>query len=192
MYISCVDTAKMIRKALKEAFPEIKFSVVSSQYSGGASIDVRWIDGPNTSQVKAVAGKYSGAYFDGMQDYKGYTRSMIDGIEVSFGANFVFCNREYSDAAKQKAIDAFCRKYAGNLRDIPKPTLEQFKKGALYSVKGFFSNDYANIQEMIYEIMGKKSDRLSFFSPSANKVIYLGNDGYSQVGALSSQELLND
>lgn len=34
-YISCKDTAVMMRKALKEAFPGVKFSVRSDVYSGG-------------------------------------------------------------------------------------------------------------------------------------------------------------
>lgn len=43
-YISCADTAKLIRQAIKEAFPGVKFSVRSSVYSGGASITVEWLD----------------------------------------------------------------------------------------------------------------------------------------------------
>ncbi|WP_338423309.1 LPD29 domain-containing protein, partial [Xylella fastidiosa] len=45
-YLTCAETAKLVRKALKESFPDIKFSVKSSNYSGGASIRVSWIDGP--------------------------------------------------------------------------------------------------------------------------------------------------
>lgn len=39
-YLSCAETAKLIRQALKEAFPDMKFGVRSKTYSGGASIDV--------------------------------------------------------------------------------------------------------------------------------------------------------
>ena len=39
-YFTCAETAKLIRQSLKEAFPGVKFSVRSSTYSGGASIDV--------------------------------------------------------------------------------------------------------------------------------------------------------
>lgn len=67
-YLSCAETAKLIRAALKKAFPGIKFSVRSSVYSGGASINVRWTDGPAEKAVKAVAGGYCSGGFDGMID----------------------------------------------------------------------------------------------------------------------------
>jgi hypothetical protein len=38
--ISATDTAKMVRLALKERFPDVKFSVVTDKYVGGASIVV--------------------------------------------------------------------------------------------------------------------------------------------------------
>jgi hypothetical protein len=46
-YLSCAETAKLVRKVLKTAFQGVKFSVRSDTYSGGASIDIRWTDGPN-------------------------------------------------------------------------------------------------------------------------------------------------
>ena len=61
-YISCADTAKLVRQALKESFPGIKFGVRSSTYSGGASIYIRWTDGPNAAMVESIAGKFSGSY----------------------------------------------------------------------------------------------------------------------------------
>ena len=39
-YLTCAETAKLVRKALKEAFPDVKFSVRSNVYSGGASLSV--------------------------------------------------------------------------------------------------------------------------------------------------------
>jgi hypothetical protein len=69
-YLSCAETAKLIRAALKKTFPKTKFSVRSSTYSGGASIDVSWTDGPCEKAVKGVAGQFSGSNFDGMIDMK--------------------------------------------------------------------------------------------------------------------------
>ena len=68
VYLSCAETAKLIRAALKKAFPGVKFSVRSSVYSGGASIRVGWVDGPSTKAVEAVTGAYAGGGFDGMID----------------------------------------------------------------------------------------------------------------------------
>ena len=68
-YLSCADTAKLVRKALKEAFPGVKFSVRSDTYSGGASIRVRWVDGPADCQVEPVVSAFQGGYFDAATDY---------------------------------------------------------------------------------------------------------------------------
>lgn len=100
-YLSVADTAKLVRKALKADFPGVKFSVRSSSYSGGASIDVRWTDGPTE---KSVRGKtlwlYTGGSFDGMTDSMSYHDSMVmtdDGPQVvHFGADFVHGSREIS------------------------------------------------------------------------------------------------
>ena len=72
-YLSCAETAKLVRQALKREFPAVKFSVQSNTYSMGASIRVNWTDGPRTKQVEAVAGAYAGADFDGMIDLKTYS-----------------------------------------------------------------------------------------------------------------------
>jgi hypothetical protein len=69
-YLSCAETAKLIRAALKKAFPGVKFSVRSDTYSGGASIRVKWLDGPTDKAVSAVAGVYASGGFDGMIDMK--------------------------------------------------------------------------------------------------------------------------
>ena len=69
-YIGCVETAKLLRKALKAKFPGIKFSVKSALYSGGASIDISWMDGPTGKMVDAVAQPFGGSGFDGMIDLK--------------------------------------------------------------------------------------------------------------------------
>lgn len=67
-WINTADVAKLIRPALKKAFPAVKFSVRSRGYAGGSSIDVTWTDGPTTQQVDAVTKVYEGNRFDGMDD----------------------------------------------------------------------------------------------------------------------------
>jgi hypothetical protein len=126
-YLSCAETAKLVRTALKKNFPGVKFSVRSSVYSGGASIDVSWVLGPTAKEVDAVAGQYESADFDGSIDMEtrydhwllpdgsviikhgpgtegsmGYipavSNPMPDGaIPVSFGAHYVQCQRRYAD-----------------------------------------------------------------------------------------------
>src|ERR1700733_14744158 len=108
-YVSTTDTAKLIRKALKEAFPGVKFSVKSDSYAGGSSIRVKWTDGPSAAMVESVACTFKGSYFDGMTDCKGNVYALMDGKLTSFGPDFVFCNREDSDAAVARAIAQLTR-----------------------------------------------------------------------------------
>ena len=124
-YLSCADTAKLLRQALKESFPGVTFGVTSKTYSGGASINIRWVDGPLSSQVKDVASTFEGAYFDSMIDYKGSLYHTLDGERVSFGADFIFENRHYSDALIQRGIDAIVTGYGG----CTPITVEQYNKG---------------------------------------------------------------
>ncbi len=67
-YVSTTDTAKIMRKELKAAFPAAKFSVKCRSYSGGSSIDISWTDGPSRDAVDAVIGVFEGKGFDGMID----------------------------------------------------------------------------------------------------------------------------
>ena len=67
-YLSCADTAKLIRSALKRSFPSTKFSVKSHVYTGGASINVRWTDGPTDALVSNMTKPFSGGNFDSSID----------------------------------------------------------------------------------------------------------------------------
>ena len=135
-YLSCAETAKLVRGALKREFPGVKFSVRSKTYSGGASIRVRWTDGPTTESVKAVASVYAGGGFDGMIDMKYYvmtwllpdgsaawghssgtggSRGSVPGYDhekphpdaelVSMGADYVFCDRDYTVSQERVGRD---------------------------------------------------------------------------------------
>jgi len=130
-YLSCAETAKLVRAALKKNFPGVKFSVRSSVYSGGASIDVSWVLGPTSKEVDAIACQFESADFDGSIDMEtrfdhwllpdgstmvkhgpgtegsmGYipavSNPMPEGaIPVSFGAHYVQCQRRYADNYKE-------------------------------------------------------------------------------------------
>ena len=129
-YLSCAETAKLLRRALKAAFPGVKFSVRSDTYSMGASIDVGYTDGPPQKAVERVASRYRGADFDGSIDLKTYRGHYLlpDGtlafgptqgtqgsggyipaeaperpagaVLVQLGADHVFVRREYSPGAE--------------------------------------------------------------------------------------------
>lgn len=109
-HLTCAETAKIVRRRLKDAFPGVRFSVRSSTYSMGASIDVKWTDGPTVDAVDAVTQPLRGADFDGMQDLKTYRDPIgIDGEYVSSGADYIFGVREISPAYAEQlaaALDA--------------------------------------------------------------------------------------
>jgi hypothetical protein len=95
--LSTAATAAEVRATLKIAFPKTKFSVVSSEYSMGSSIDVRWTDGPTGKQVDAILDCFEGAGFDGMTDSKTYRGpSMWRGRRVIWGADYVHGSRSES------------------------------------------------------------------------------------------------
>jgi hypothetical protein len=170
-YLSCAETAKLIRQALKEAFPRVKFAVRSHSYSGGASINVAWTDGPNADQVEAVAKVFQGAYFDGMQDLKGSTYAMIDGVQVRFGADFVFCKRKFSRV--------LCEKILSRLH-FNGVTVGGSADDAWLDAGDHSTAMWARTR------LHKHSDRLRVEkSTTAARVIYLGNDGHSDVRALN-------
>lgn len=119
-YLSVADTAKLVRQALKAAFPGVKFSVRSDSYSGGASIRVRWTDGPTVKVVEAVTNRYRGADFDGMQDLKTYREDTLIALSdgsveaVHFGADFIFGERDLSEGYLAELEPLAVRMVRGN------------------------------------------------------------------------------
>lgn len=184
-YISCADTAKLVRQALKEAFPGHKFSVRSSSYSGGASIDIQWTDGPTDKQVESISNAFEGSYFDGMIDYKGSVYAKLDGKPVHFGANFIHTRREFSDALVQRAIDAIASKYAANFtaHNIPVPTVADYNDGKLYNVHLFGATWNCGGPDTLQSLISfdcSKRTRIAnpMPSPTLARVSANGDDGY--------------
>lgn len=98
---SLKETANIVRRCLKEAFPGVKFSVRTEQYSMGSSINVRWTDGPLDKAVESLIGRFQ--YSGSMQvdDYVTSLEHEIGGQTVKFGAKHVSCHREISNAVRQ-------------------------------------------------------------------------------------------
>lgn len=119
-YLSCAETAKMVRAVLKAAFPAVKFSVRSSNYSMGASIDVSWTDGPTVSRVRAITDQFEGADFDGMQDMKVYRDAtrLESGELVRFGADYIHTSRTISPELANRCIKQVVE-YWGGIDEIP-------------------------------------------------------------------------
>lgn len=184
-YLTCAETAKLVRAALKEAFPGVKFGVRAKTYSGGASMSITWTDGPNNAQVEAIANRFQGAYFDGSIDYKGSVYHMLNGERVSFGADFIHCTRSYTDEMVQRAIDRVFSRFAGNFAEagIQKPTVEQYRNGDLLSVQlpGLHQWGNESVQSEVSATLYKHSDRLAVASSKTAAAVFVTHDdGYSR------------
>ena len=107
-YISTTDTAKLIRAALKAAFPGVKFSVNSDKYAGGSSIRVKYTDGPELAKVEAIAKPFCGSYFDSNSDCYITAACEVDGVRTVYGPDHVFVSQQVSPA-RQAAINAALR-----------------------------------------------------------------------------------
>lgn len=150
-YISVADTAKLIRTDLKTAFPTIKFRVTSKKYSGGASIDVRWVDGPTANAVERITKRYEGATFDAMEDLKSYVDSTeVDAngelVRIHYGSNYVFPSRSTTREFLEGVSAAFKAHFGW---DGPE-------------VKGEGTDAYADIHDWSYSTWATHQDRVSW------------------------------
>lgn len=94
-----------IRTELKKNFPNTKFSVRYSSFSGGDSYDIDWTDGPTTKQVDAIVKKYSDMHPDSysMGDYWDCVPSIFNALFGSVG--YVMTHRDISEEAVGKVIE---------------------------------------------------------------------------------------
>jgi hypothetical protein len=191
-YLSCAETAKLVRAALKEAFPGVKFSVKSSTYAGGASINVAYTDGPSASQVEGIAKAFQGSYFDGMTDYKGSNYNSLDGQQVRFGADFVFVNRKFTAPTLTGIVVDVCNKYGFDNEILIDGGGEYFGAyikavgpNADSEARGFTTYD---IDRIIREAASKFSMDDAAESATLNRVAFLGDDGYgyNSIGRLAA------
>jgi len=96
-YYTCVETARLIRQALRARFPGVTFSVTSHPYRRRdrtlGTVAVRWQGGPTTRAVLRVAGRYEGVNLNPLTSEKIARTVLLDGYWSHFGAEFVFCER---------------------------------------------------------------------------------------------------
>lgn len=75
--------AKLVRQDLKQLYPKVKFSVVSSNYSMGDSVDVYYTETDLTQEQhkelnETLRFKYMYGHFNGMGDIYEYSNSNDD------------------------------------------------------------------------------------------------------------------
>lgn len=94
---TAANAAAAIREELKKTFPGIKFSVTSSNFSMGNSVEIRWEDGPTNDEVEAITSKYQYGRFNSMEDIYEYTNTREDIPQ----AKYVHERRDMSEATKK-------------------------------------------------------------------------------------------
>jgi hypothetical protein len=104
IYESAKETAKKIRVELKANFPGVKFSVRSSTFAGGDSVDVSWTDGPLYESVDAILDQFTSGHFDGMQDMYISGAYSYQG-QLYNGAKYVSGQRSLSPEYRQQITD---------------------------------------------------------------------------------------
>lgn len=123
---SATHAAVNIRRALKLAFPGIKFAVKTRYASCMSAVEVRWTDGPTVAEVRTLTDRHQYEDFDGMTDC-GIIRQEGKAFRAAFGsARFVTCTREWSDAAVEFALEFVASRYG-----LPVPSVETFRRGEL-------------------------------------------------------------
>lgn len=85
-------TAKAVRQALKEKFPNTKFSVKSSSFAGGDDVHVRYMDGMPERVVSDIVDEFQYGSFNAMIDLYEYTNYRHDIPQVKW----TFTEREIS------------------------------------------------------------------------------------------------
>lgn len=110
------ETAKLIRKALKAAFPTTKFSVRISR--SGGSTWINWTDGPTSDAVRAVTAEFESEGFDGMTDSRTYADPVLylaeDGsfVRHDYNSGLILEQRDFSPGLKDY-LAGICNLYDG-------------------------------------------------------------------------------
>ena len=66
--IGTKETARLVRAALRAAWPGVKFSLRMGTGSAGCWLSVSWSDGPTEIQVRRVTHQFQGHEFNGQTD----------------------------------------------------------------------------------------------------------------------------
>lgn len=94
MKTAAAKTAKAIRKELKQAFPNTKFSVRSSNFANGNSVHIEWIDGPTVNSVNEITNKYQYGEYNGMIDMYEYNNTRDDVPQAKYVQTQRFASKE--------------------------------------------------------------------------------------------------
>jgi len=131
-----------LRKELKHRYPNTKFKVGTSSYSGGSSVRVQYEDGPKIDDVQAIVNKYVYGHFNGMEDIYEYDKDASDEYgEVKYG----LVDREYSKAVLEEAI-----------KEVGRGEVELLQSE--YSGRWYITGDYNSDTRVYWYMQGRSYD----------------------------------
>ena len=111
------ETAKIMKRALRQRFPAVRFSVRLSRGTGWGNCSVRWTDGPSTKLVQEVTKHFQGSGFDGMTDSSYQIENKLpDGRQT--GILLLSEHRSISAGFAQRLADAVASFYGVDLPEV--------------------------------------------------------------------------
>lgn len=121
-YIPAAEANRMIRKVLKEAYPNIRFKV---QYHHPATY-VDWDanqPGPSRLAVARLLWPFRGCQYSDYSETYIDRQVELDGTKVQFGTRHIHCNNGISRSGSDNPE-------AANYPQNPSPTIERFSLGS--------------------------------------------------------------
>lgn len=113
---TAAHAAAWIRTEIKKAYPGLKFTCKSENYSGGNSVRVRYYDQPADvhKAIEAMLAKYEYGHFDGSVDMYEYSNRRDDVPQVKY----LFVDNEMSDEKRQEIYTKLRTTWDGG-NDLP-------------------------------------------------------------------------
>lgn len=114
--LSPKESAKVIRKVLRKAFPATAFRVWIGRGSMVSSVHISWVDGPTSHLVDGLVMCFQAGHFDGMTDSYNYDRDTaitVEGVAYRPGTRHVFTERQISPKFAARLVDAIAAYWGG-------------------------------------------------------------------------------
>ena len=174
--MNVVERAREIRKELKKEFPNTKFSVRSSKYSGGSSINISWTDFPTVKSVEEVTNKYKSVRYD---EYTG---------EVLCGGNtFIFANNSWSEDMEESIKENLISKYGVEFYN---EHIVDAWGGRQYQVEAFERLYNASLE--VEEVKEVSSDKKELYSNEEVQILEVGKTTRVYFDGKPSEETRNN
>lgn len=161
-----------IKKELGAKFPGIKFSVRYSSYSGGDSVDISWLYGPTTDEVRTITDLYQGGHFNGMEDIYEYSepQQIIDNkgeLRVRPTAKYVHVSRSYSTDYSTSEAENLIAQFICERQNIE-------HEGEPIHASKYVNGSYRRVSDEVYKALSRTSFKTS--NPTITGVGYIGGD----------------